>query len=497
MAQWQDELRRLAEERSGALLDAAHGDVPALEDALVEVFTTANPRPRSGSRERPPRRGRRGSETQVELDVDDLDEPFALVEAALARAADRRPPAPLRPTPAPSSDAPLSDAPSSDGAPPPPAPPPNPRTAAPDVAAVEARVRRARNRRAVGGWVATGVAAAAAVGLVVAVAAGTSGAPTEPPDGVRTAEPVAAAPCGTAPGDGADPDATAGTLAVSLTSQTTVLTPDADWVGVVTAGVLEREKARVDLGPLTPWPLLVRDGKVVATATAVGSPLAEGPSFAATSFAACPGAAVEPGTYAVVVDQPVRVGDAEYRVLSNAVPVRVVTARPAGYRPAWLDGSPLACGSTLDEIGARADGATPAQLLLDGTSVDATGLTWEFRNPGANTVTYWGNRELGLIWVLDGVVRSVGHDLSASDGRTKVPGQTTLRLSGRWDTTDYCAPGGDGHSYPHRLPAGRYQVYAYARVTPPSSSAGGAAWFVQTTDPTFVRVGADGAVLGR
>jgi len=487
MAQWQDELRRLAEERSGALLDAAHGDVPALEDALVEVFTTANPRRHAASRERPPRRDRRGSATHVELEVDELDEPFVLVETALARAAERR-----APGPAPSSDATPSDAPPP-GAPLPVAVP----EPALDLAGVEARVRHARRRRAVGGWVATGVAAAAVVGLVAAVATGTSGG-TPSPDGAVTAEPVAAAPCGTRmTSDAAGGGSAAATLAVSLASQTTVLTPDADWVGVVTAGSLARERADVDLGALAPWPLLVRDGRVVATATALGSPLAEGPSFTTTPFAACPGATVGPGAYEVVVDQQVRVGDAEYRVLSNAVPVQVVTARPAGYQPPWLVGSPLACGSALAEIGARAGGATPAQLVPDSTYVDATGLTWAFRNPGAGTVTYWGNRELGLLWLRDGVVRSVGHDLSPSDGRTKVAGQTTLRLSARWDTTDYCTPGPGGRGYPHHLPAGTYEVYAYARITPPSDAADGAAWFVQTQGPSYVRVGADGAVLGR
>jgi len=334
------------------------------------------------------------------------------------------------------------------------------------------------------------------VALVVAVAGGASGPQPAPPDPTRTAEPVAAAPCGSPTTKGADGSGT-GTFAVSLTSQTSVLTPDAAWVGVVTAGAAEPDATTVDLGALAPLPLLVRDGLVVATATDPGNPLAEGPSFAAARFVPCPGVSVVPGTYTVVVDQPIRIGDAEYRLVSNTVPVHVVTAQPAGYRPRWLAGSPLACGSTLDEVGARSGGATPAQLMLDSMSVDASGLTWSFLNPGAETVTYSGDRELGLMWVQDGVVRSVGPDLSPSDDTVKVPGQTMLRLSARWDTTDYCEPGPGGRDYPHHLPAGTYEVYAYARITPASDRADATAWFVQTIGPAYIRVGTDGSVQGR
>jgi hypothetical protein len=485
MARWQDELRRLVDERSDALLDAAHGDVAALEDALVEVYTAAPHRTPSRPRELPHLAGSRASSGQVVLEVDDeLDGPTTLVETALARAAAQRSrgvgtaadPEPVGPE----RDDPEPDAEEA------------PRI---DVASVEARVVRARHRRAVAGWTAAGVASAAVTALVLTVLLGPSAA--EPPveDAAPTAVPLSSSPCGT-PSGTALPDDAARTLPVSLTSQTDVLTPGATWVGTVTAGAARPDDTTVDLGRLAPRPLLLRDGVVVGTAADPASPLTTGPSFAEAAFTPCPGATLVPGTYTVVVDQPVRVRDARYRVLSNTVPVHLVTAQPAGYRPKWLAGSPIACGSTLDEIGVRAGGATPADLLLDSTYVDATGLTWAFRNPGATTVTYTGNQELGLMWLQDGVVRSVGHDLAPSDGAVKVPGQTTLRLSAHWDTTDYCRPAADGR-YGRHLPAGTYEVYAYARISPASDPPGSTAWFVQTTGPAYIRVGADGAVLGR
>ncbi|GMA23012.1 hypothetical protein GCM10025864_07710 [Luteimicrobium album] len=365
-----------------------------------------------------------------------------------------------------------------------------------DVAAVEARVVRARHRRAVVGWTAAGVTSAAVVALVLTALLGPSAAGPTVTDASPTAVPLTSSPCGTSSGTTL-PDDGARTLPVSLTSQTEVLTPGATWVGTVIAGAAPPDDTTVDLGRLAPRPLLLRDGVVVGTAADPASPLAEGPSFAEAPFAPCPGASLAPGTYEVVVDQPVQVGGATYRVVSNTVPVHVVTAKPAGYRPAWLDGSPIACGSTLEDLGVRAGGTTPARLLVDSAYVDATGITWAFRNPGAADVTYSGNRELGLLWLQDGVVRSVGHDLSPSDGTVTVHGQTTLRLSARWDTTDYCRPAADGRTYPHHLPAGAYEVYVYARITPPSDLPDSTAWFVQTTGPTYVRVDAHGAVLGR
>jgi len=501
MARWQDELRRLVDERSGALLDAAHGDVAALEDALVDVYSGRAPQPARPAAGGAHLRARSGSTPTVALVLEDeLDGPVALVVAALDRAAARARPGArprareLRPVeariPAEAGD---------DG-------PRAPRAAAVDddetvaldvdVASVETRIARARRRRAVAGWATAAVAAAAAAGLAIAVLQGPSDSPRTPTAGPASAVPVVDSPCAT-PSDGAGEDGPARTLAVSLTSQTSALAPGATWVGTVTTSAGGPGAAAVDLGRLAPLPLLLQDGRVVGTAAEPGTRLAEGPSFAAARFVPCPGASLRPGPYTVVVDQPVRVGATEYRVVSNAVRVRVVTAEPVGYRPAWLAGSPLACGSTIGELAARSEGATPAQLVLDGVVVDATGMTWAFRNAGATTITYSGNRELGLLWLQDGVVRSVGHDLAASDGTLTVPGQTTLRLTARWDTTDYCEPASGAPTYPRHLPAGIYQVYAYARITPPSDTPGSTAWFVQTTGPTYVRVGPDGAVLGR
>ncbi|MGC5168163.1 hypothetical protein [Luteimicrobium sp. DT211] len=486
MARWQDELRRLVTERSGALLDAAHGDVPALEDALVEVYTTSAPSRRGHRSERPDRGGRHGSPGRVTLELDDeLDGPSALVEAALVRTATRRKTVSTTAgADGSATGAPSDEAGAPDGA------------NVVDVEAVEARVTRARRRRAAAGWGAAGVTAVAAAALALTVAVGgATPAPTPSPT-PRTAVPVASFPCGT-PSGGDAAGGGAETFSVSLTAQTDVLTPGATWVGTVATTAAGPDPAAVDLGAFAPRPLLLRDGIVVATALRPGGPLVEGPSFTATTFRPCPGVSVDPGAYTVVVDQPVRVGGSEYRVVSNAVAVRVVTPEPTGYRPAWLDRSPFACGSTLEEVAVRTGGATPAALLLDSSEVEAGGVTLSFVNPDATTVTYRGNRELGLLWVQDGVVRSVGHDLSPSDGTVAVAGQTTLRLTGRWDTTDYCSPSGDGSAYPHRLPAGSYEVYGYARVTPPSDRRDGVAWFVQTEGPAVVRIGADGAVRGR
>jgi hypothetical protein len=159
-------------------------------------------------------------------------------------------------------------------------------------------------------------------------------------------------------------------------------------------------------------------------------------------------------------------------------------------------GTSISCGMPFSELVTRAGQATPADLVPDGTYVDAHGLRFHFANLGPDTVTYAGERTAGLVWVRGGIVRGVGPDRSASNALVRVPGQTTLTLgSGPWDATDYCTASADG-SFRHHLPAGQYEVFGYARITPSRDAKEPFTWWVQSTGPAYVTVGPGGTVTG-
>ncbi|PJI84748.1 hypothetical protein [Luteimicrobium subarcticum] len=185
--------------------------------------------------------------------------------------------------------------------------------------------------------------------------------------------------------------------------------------------------------------------------------------------------------------------DGNHWVVSDPVPLRVLSDQPFGYQPPWLTGSELACGESVDDFEARIADRMQVSLQPARVDVGSSGTRYTYQllliEP-AQPVRVAAPTRMAVAWVRDGVIVGVGPEERGLGYRTMRSGDV-LHLTARWDTTDHCDPEGATH-----LPAGTYQVLAYARfATPdaPDGPDGNGAWSIVGSGAARVVVAADGS----
>ncbi|MFC8731403.1 hypothetical protein ACFT5B_02955 [Luteimicrobium sp. NPDC057192] len=515
MAQWEDDLRAVVEHRGAALLWHAHRlvdpvtvavtleeapeDAPdaALElavDALVTTFRHAA------------RRGRdAGGHGSVRLVTDDdLDALEQSVRAAQDRLAPPRPATFVRRV---EPLTPPDDGPSDDLT-----------ARLPEVVARVREARRGARRR-------TWVVGAAAVVVVAVAASAVAGWPWK--SAAADPEPTVpayAGACGTTLPTGPS------LLPVSLTddeSEDRAILAGSPWFAQYTgdASALSTDELAT-LDSMTPELVLVKDGNVVALGVDTGQVqymapdgsmsterswpgvaeagvasdagdvtryadyVADDPGTAMFSvrFESCTGGTVPAGEYRAYLFGTT--DDRSAHVLSDAAPVTVLPATPAGYQPRWLEGSALACGETVDEFLIRVGPHPFIDLDTVGVVIHDDGLTYPLKNSVETARTDVLPKRAALAWVQHDRIVGVGPDERGTAPRTVEPGKTVTLSARPWDTTDYCATGAVA-SKP--LKPGTYRVLAYARV-PAHDPADPDTWILQGSGPDAVVVHDDGSV---
>jgi len=464
MAQWEDDLRAVVEHRGAALVARARTLVPD-EDQDRAVGLTADALAAAFRRGGRRTTGEHGSVRLV--DDDELDalaaqvgrEQDRLVRASRAGEAprDRATPPATAPDDGPSDDL---------------------TARLPEVVAQVGLARRRGRRRAL-----LGSAAVVVVAALATTAAATR--PWDRPAPTPTSTPYAGA-CGAAlpTGHSLMPvryDAEA-------SSSTTTVLPDSTWdAAFTTEATLTGDQIGV-LETLTPEVVLAQHGKIVALGASTGDEKyqdedgddtstppwpGEGdwvgldsddvdveptPTSYAVRFTACDGGTVKPGAYQAYLFATA--DDQKQHVLSDATALTVLPPTPDGYQPAWLAGSPLACGEKADDFVLRAAAFPVDQLDQVGSAFYDDGEAIILRNNGASRKVKVPRG--AVAWVQDGRIVGVGPDERATTATTVHHG-TQVEVSARpWDATDYCTPTtGDK---PGHLPAGTYQAILYARI---------------------------------
>ena len=511
MAQWQDDLRAVVEHRGAVLLWHAHQlldpvtgpvtleeapeDAPdaALDltvDALVATFRRAG-----HSRDT----GGHGS-VQLVTD-DDLDALEQSVRDAQDRLAPPRPATFVRRVDAPT---PPDDGPSDD--------------LSARLPEVVARVREARRRGRRRAW----TVAAAAVAVVAVAASAVTGWPWRS----ATAEPEPTAPayagaCGTTLPTGPS------LLPVALVddeSADRALLADSAWFAQYTAdpSALTPDELTT-LDSMTPEVVLTRGGKVVALGIDTGQiqyqnpdgsmpterswpgiadagvasdpdglpqyadygDTDQGTTMVSVRFEPCAGGTLTAGTYRAYLFGTT--DDRKSHVLSEAAPVTVLPATPAGYQPPWLEGSALACGESVDEFLTRVGPHPFIDLDSVGVVINEDGLSYPLKSSAETAQTVVLPKRAALAWVQKDRIVGVGPDERGTTPRTVKPGKSVTLSARPWDTTDYCAAPGTS------LAPGTYRVLAYARV-PAHDPGDPDTWILQGSGPDGVVVHEDGSV---
>ncbi|GAA4842356.1 hypothetical protein GCM10023221_20400 [Luteimicrobium xylanilyticum] len=448
LAQWEDDLRAVVEHRGAALVEHARMLLEPAEDDGPDRAVELTVRALEAAFRRGGRRttGEHGSVRLV--DDDELDALAARVTGAQDRLAPAgRPPATATPAPPPDDGA--SEA----------------LTAR--VPEVVAHVRAARSRgrrRALVGSAAVVVVAALATTAFAARPWDRSPTPAPSP----TATPYAGA-CGS--------NLPKGKSALRVRYDRTwadesEIVADQTWDAAFEADGDVNAAVRGTLDSLTPEVVLTRDGKVVAlgvdvpgSATAGDPPasfsdlVAGSPAYVAVRFAACDGGALAPGRYQAHLFAT----DGSAHVLSGAAGLTVLSTVPEGDQPAWLAGSPLACGEKADEFVVRAGALAPERIDQAGGAVYDDGFAVLLRNGSRRARTLELPRRAVVAWVQHGRIVGVGPDERATHTVTVGKGKLVRVAARPWDTTDYCTGSADG-TKPGHLPPGTYQALVYTRV---------------------------------
>jgi hypothetical protein len=222
-------------------------------------------------------------------------------------------------------------------------------------------------------------------------------------------------------------------------------------------------------------------------------------------FPACgSGGALGPGTYRVIALQhvltraqppeagPITVVSAPVDLtVARTGPATDAAGRPTTRQPAWLAGTPVACGMAAGAL-ALLPGYFPTYLTVSSAN-RGRWIGVEVRNVAGGPAPVPTGARTAVAWVRGGRVVSVGADELAHPRTTVVPSDGEAALAADLaDTTNTCGPRAGGR-YAQHLAPGAYTAIPYARVGGPrTTSRETAGWIVGL--PTPVTVDARGRV---
>ncbi|QJW37818.1 hypothetical protein [Cellulosimicrobium protaetiae] len=222
-----------------------------------------------------------------------------------------------------------------------------------------------------------------------------------------------------------------------------------------------------------------------------------GPRIGAHFVSCESGAPLAPGTYDVYAGATLLPGTGELPLVAGPVSIdvgdRPTTPSPVvGYQPPWLEGTPVSCGMSADDL---------APLAGPGLTLETRGLATEEPGVVDTSLTNAGSERFSgvvasvgpVAWVRDGIVVAVGPNALESPLEVELAPDQLLDLGAQAIATDYCSPGTDG-LFTTPVTPGDYDLVPYQGVLT-SSGADYAAWAVG--DPVAVTLGTDGTIVPR